>query len=68
MTNRPPENISKTVKATIYKAADEAKYMAMSRTDSGQFMDGLVKRKDIGGILENYIPKQQIRHYIKMVC
>lgn len=65
MTNRPPENISKTVKATIYKAADEAKYMAMSRTDSGQFMDSLVKRKDIGGILENYIPKQQIRHYIK---
>jgi len=65
MTNRPPKNISDVVKATIYKAADDAKYMAMSRVDSGQFMDGLVKRKDIGGVLEDYIAKQQIRHYIK---
>ncbi len=39
--------------------------MAMSRVDSGQFMDGLVKRKDIGGVLEGYIAKTQIRHYIK---
>lgn len=65
MTNRPPKNISDVVKAAIYKAADDAKYMAMSRVDSGQFMDGLVKRKDIGGVLEGYIAKQQIRHYIK---
>lgn len=65
MTNRPPKNISDAVKATIYKAADDAKYMAMSRVDSGQFMDGLVRRKDIGGVLEGYIAKQQIRHYIK---
>jgi hypothetical protein len=53
------------VKSAIYKAADDAKYTAMSRTDSGRFMDGLVKEKNIGGVLENYIPKQQIRHYIK---
>lgn len=65
MTNRPPKNISDAVKATIYRAADDAKYMAMSRVDSGQFMDALVKRKDIGGVLEGYIAKQQIRHYIK---
>lgn len=65
MTNRLPDNIAKTVKSTIYQAADEAKYMAMSRTDASRFMDGLVKRKDIGGVLENYIQKQQIRHYIK---
>lgn len=65
MTNRPPADIATRVKAEIYAAADDAKYMAMSRTESGRFMDGLVKRKDIGGILESYIPKQQIRHYIK---
>lgn len=65
MTNQLPTEVSKVVKAAIYKAADEAKYIAMSRTDSGKFMDDLVRKKTIGGVLENYIPKQQIRHYIK---
>jgi hypothetical protein len=65
MPNRPPKNISDTLKMSIYNAADEANYMIMSRTEAGQFMDGLVRRKDIGGVLESYIAKPQVRHYIK---
>ena len=65
MTNRLPSDVALRVKAVIFLAADDNKYMSMSRNESGRFMDGLVKRKDIGGVLESYIPKQEIRHYIK---
>lgn len=65
MTNRLPIDIATHVKSVIYESADRAKYMAMSRTEAGRFMDDLVKHNEIGGALENYIPKHQIRHYIK---
>lgn len=65
MSNRPPQDIAARIKAIIYQAADREKYMAMSRPESGRFMDDLVRNPAVGGILESFIPKQEIRTYIK---
>lgn len=65
MSNALPTAIGKNIKAKIHAAADEARYASMSRPESGAFMDALVKRKDIGGIIEQHIPKAEVRTYIK---
>jgi hypothetical protein len=60
-----PKDVVKAMRATVYSAADEAKYVGMSRGASGLFLNQLVADKDVGGRLEMYMPKQEIRHYIK---
>lgn len=63
--NKPPLEVAQIVKPRIYKLADEARYISMSRIDAGKFMDDLVINSDVGGVLELHIPKAQVRHYIK---
>ena len=65
MSNILPRDVSKAVKEKIYLAADEAKYISMSKPESGAFMDGLVKRTDIGGIISQHVAKAEVRTYIK---
>lgn len=55
----------KRVKKAIYKKADEFGYLTSGRVESGQFMDSLVAAPDIGGVLKEYMPKENIRTYIK---
>jgi hypothetical protein len=53
------------VRAAVFSSADNQKYLGMSRTESGRFLDYLVEHKLVGRVLESYLPKQEIRHYIK---
>lgn len=65
MANALPKETATKVKALVHGAADQEKYSAMSRVESGQFMDRLVKRSDIGGEIEKFIDKPEVRTYIK---
>jgi hypothetical protein len=65
MANALPKETATKVKALVYEAADKERYSAMSRIESGQFMDRLVKRRDIGGEIEKFIDKPEVRTYIK---
>ncbi len=65
MANALPKVVATSVKALVYAAADAEKYYTMSRVDSGAFMDRLVKREDIGGRIEAFIAKPEVRTYIK---
>lgn len=65
MANTLPKEIAKLIKEKIFAAADEAKYASMSRPESGKFMDELGRRKDIGGVIEQHMPKPRVKTYIK---
>jgi hypothetical protein len=65
VSNSLPTEISKSIKLKIYTYADEAKYASMSRPDSQAFMDMLVKKEEIGGVIEQHMPKAAVRTYIK---
>lgn len=65
MSTKLPPEVAKRIKSITYKVADEADYLAMSRTHSGLFLNQLVGRDDIGGVLSQYVKKDQVRHYIK---
>ncbi len=65
MSTKLPHEVAKTIKAIAYKVADDADYLAMSRTHSGIFLNQLVGREDIGGVVSQYVGKDQVRHYIK---
>ena len=65
MSTKLPQEVAKHVKKRIYKAADNADYLAMSRTNSGEFINQLMVRDNIGGVIDQYVKKDQVRHYIK---
>jgi predicted transcriptional regulator len=65
MSTKIPQNVAKIIKKIVFEAADEADYLAMARTDSGSFLNGLVTRRDVGGEIMQYISRDEVRHYIK---
>lgn len=65
MSSKIPKAIAQRIKETVFKAADETDYLAMARTDSGAFLNGLVTRPDVGGEIIKYISRDEVRHYIK---
>lgn len=62
--NLPPE-VRDGIFQEVYARADQFGYMKCDRFQSGQFMDHLVNDLDIGVRLENYMPKERVRTYIK---
>ena len=65
MSNNLPRKVAEQIKSLIYAEADSAQYCAMSRTDSGAFMDRLVSQENIGGVIAQYILKSDVKTYIK---
>ncbi|MCA9469497.1 MAG: hypothetical protein KC643_29200 [Nitrospira sp.] len=65
MSNKLPAEVAKQVKEIVYEAADNVDYLAMARTDSGKFLKSLVEKKEVGGVISQYVNKPEVRHYIK---
>ena len=65
MSAKIPQSVAKKIKETVFEAADEANYLAMARTDSGAFLNGLVTRSDVGDEIIKHISRDEVRHYIK---
>lgn len=65
MSNSLPPKVAKEIKKIVHQEADQQRYCSMSRPESGAFMDSLVKRDEVGGVISQYIPKAEVRTYIK---
>ena len=65
MANRLPPKIRAKVIRIVYRKADEFGYLECDRVQNGQFMDMLVEDSEVGGLLQQYMPKERVRTYIK---
>lgn len=65
MSIQLPRDIQKSVKAEIYRQADQTHYLRMGRIENGLFMDSLLASEDVGGVLRQYMPSEKVRTYIK---
>ncbi|MGV2124015.1 hypothetical protein ACQZ4R_13110 [Agrobacterium vitis] len=65
MGNKPPANIASAIKDVVYQKADEFCYLARDRVMNGQFLDRLVEDARVGKVLEEHIPRAEVRTYIK---
>ena len=65
MPNKVPDDEATTVKALAYELADDCNYLALGRVKSGQFMNRLVTREDVGGVVAKYVKRSEVRTYIK---
>ncbi|MDA8091548.1 MAG: hypothetical protein M0Z61_15170 [Nitrospiraceae bacterium] len=65
MAKQLPAAVRQAIKEAVYRKADEFGYTHKSRVDSGLFMENLVKDKDVGKVLADYMPKADIKTYIK---
>ncbi len=65
MSKKVPNDIAKEIKELVYQAADRKNYLARSRTYNSTFLDQLVSMPEVGGKLTQYMPKAEIRTYIK---
>lgn len=65
MSNKLPREISNNIKELVFKVADEFHYLSKTRTENGKFLDQLVSMPHIGGVLNQYMKKAEIRTYIK---
>ncbi len=59
------KELQKEVRDAIYKRADEYGYAYRGRRENGGFMTSLISDPEIGGKLSEYMPKGNIRTYIK---
>lgn len=60
-----PKDIQIKVKASVYRKADDFGYMHKSRIESGIFIYNLIKDREVGVILADYMSKDAIKTYIK---
>ncbi len=60
-----PRAVQLQVKTAAYQKADDFGYMHKSRVDSGIFMENLVRDREVGGVLSQYMGKDAIKTYIK---
>lgn len=60
-----PRNVQIQVREAVYRKADEFGYMHKSRVDSGTFMDRLVRDREVGSVLAQWMGKDSIKTYIK---
>lgn len=65
MINKVPTKVSNSVKKVVYTLADQVKYLAQGRTENGVFMDKLISNAKVGGVLVDYMPRADIKTYIK---
>jgi len=65
MSKKVPDKIAKEIKECVFGEADKFNYLARSRTDNGMFLDQLVTMKDVGSRLSQYMPRAEVRTYIK---
>jgi len=60
-----PHKKSQQIREIVFNRADEYGYMSRNRHENSQFMDSLVEDAKIGGVLREYMPKENVRTYIK---
>lgn len=60
-----PREVQIQVKLAAYRKADEFGYMYKSRVESGEFMDRLVRDREVGAVLADFMSKDSIKTYIK---
>ena len=65
MSIKLPKHIQKDIRDRAYAHADECGYMTNGRQRNSSFMDSLTEDPKIGGILKNYMQKENVRTYIK---
>lgn len=65
MGKKVPYTIAKEIKEMVFAEADNCNYLSKSRTENAQFLSQLVGNPNIGGRLSEFIPKSEIRTYIK---
>jgi hypothetical protein len=65
MAKALPTKIASQVKQAVYKKADAHGYGSRTRADNSAFLDALVDAPEVGGILKEYIAKENIRTYVK---
>lgn len=60
-----PKETFKEILHEVYAKADKFGYAKCDRVQSGQFMDSLVTDSNVGLRLEEFMPKEKVRTYIK---
>ncbi|NJD39228.1 MAG: hypothetical protein FIA89_13040 [Geobacter sp.] len=60
-----PPDVQLKVKQAVYHKADDFGYMFKSRVESGVFMENLIKDREVGGVLSQYMAKDGLKTYIK---
>lgn len=65
MAQSVPRNIATKVRKQTFAILDERHYLSQSRKENGELMQELVSNPEIGGVLGEYIPKADIKTYIK---
>lgn len=65
MTNNLPANIRTDIFELVYNRADAYGYATRTRPDNRRFLNSLVTDSDIGGVLQEFMPQEDIRTYIK---
>ena len=65
MTKKLPSQIQKLIKQRVFELAEEQKYLLRSKNDNKAFLDNMVAKPDVGGLLNSYMDKGEIRTYIK---
>lgn len=65
MSIKLPKKIQKDIRNRVCARADECGYMTNGRQRNSSFMDSLTEDPKIGGILKNYMQKENVRTYIK---
>ena len=64
-TTRIPKNIADSVKKTAFELCNKFNYSRRSRAENNAFITNLVNNPQVGGILQQYVPQDKIRTYIK---
>jgi len=60
-----PRDTANELKERVFQKADEVGYMSLSRNDSQDFMDELVRAEDIGQVIAQFRGNARVRTYIK---
>ena len=65
MANIIPKDKREKIFALVYNRADAFGYCTRNRPDNSMFMSSLVNDSEIGGILSEFMPKEEVRTYVK---
>ena len=65
MAYKLPKDKADLIRGKVFEKADEYEYITRSRTENGQFINSLVDDPEIGGVLCEYMPKENVRTHIK---
>lgn len=68
MSKVAPKSVLDEVCAEVCKLADAHKYMLKGRAENSKFMDDLGKHPKVGKRLCEFLPVEEVRHWIKDVA